>query len=380
MRNIFYVLFYIVVTSPYLHSKSISKSFHLKFFSLLSSSNLHENIILSPISLYQALSLLANGARGSTQSEIITSLNHLDIIGVNYNNMEIIKVLKQTLSLANAILSKFIPSDSFLQMTKKYEAYAGELTSVEQVNKWCEEKTNGLIKDIINDISTVELIILNAVSFKGEWYHKFKSKDTYKMQFNNEDNSQSTVQMMKQIHTCNYYEDNTVQIIEMEYDEENVSAVIILPNKNINLNQYINEDFSYDLLWKYNKELKPCDVEIHLPKFSIESKFELNEQMKKLGIKSAFDPSNADFYNITPHGGLYVSEVIQKAFIKVDEEGTEAAATTAVIMVRGIDIKFIPEKTMVVDRPFLFMIKHKKLEKEMLFIGKIVHLNNVSDE
>ena len=166
----------------------------------------------------------------------------------------------------------------------------------------------------------------------------------------------------------------------MEYDEENVSAVIILPNKNINLNQYINEDFSYDLLWKYNKELKPCDVEIHLPKFSIESKFELNEQMKKLGIKSAFDPSNADFYNITPHGGLYVSEVIQKAFIKVDEEGTEAAATTAVIMVRGIDIKFIPEKTMVVDRPFLFMIKHKKLEKEILFIGKIVHLENALDE
>jgi serine protease inhibitor len=294
--------------------------------------------------------------------------------------MEIIKSLKQTISLANAILSKFTPSDSFLQITKKYEAYAGELTSVEQVNVWCKEKTNGLIKDIINDISTIELIILNAVSFKGEWYHKFKSKDTYKIQFYNEDSSQSTVQMMKQIHTYNYYEDNTVQIIEMKYVQEDVSAVIILPNKEINLNKYINEVFSYDLLWKYNKELKPCDVELHLPKFIIASKFELNEQLKELGIISAFDPSNADFYNITPHGGLYVSDVIQKAFIKVDEEGTEAAVTTAVIMVRGIDIKFIPEKTMVVDRPFLFMIKHKKLEKEILFIGKIVHLNNVSEE
>ena len=380
MSNIFYLLSYIVIVSPVFYSKSISDSFHLKLFSFLSSSNLQENIIFSPISLYQALSLLANGARGSTQSEIITSLNHLDIIGVNYNNMEIIKLLKQNLSLANAILSKFTPSDSFLQINKKYEAYAGELTSVEQVNEWCKEKTNGLIKDIINNISTIELIILNAVSFKGKWYHNFKSKDTYKIQFYNEDSSQSTVKMMKQIHTYNYYEDSTVQIIEMKYDQEDVSAIIILPNKKINLNKYINEVFSYDLLWKYNKELKPCDVEIHLPKFTIESKFELNEQLKELGITSAFDPSTADFYNITPHGGLYVSDVIQKAFIKVDEEGTEAAVATAVIMVRGIDIKFIPDKTMVVDRPFLFMIKHKKLEKEMLFIGKIVHLNNVSDE
>ena len=354
--------------------------FQTQLFSLLSKSKPNSNIVFSPLSIYQALSLLSNGARGKTQQEIITCLNHIDQIETNLLNVNILKIARQTLVLANAVLSRFTPSQQFIHMSHKFKAFTGELISVEQVNKWCSEKTNGLINKIINDISNVELLILIAVYFKGKWEKMFKSQDTYVTDFHNKDNSIIQTNMMKQINTFNYYEDENVQIIEMLYKDDDLSAIIILPQLNHTVDEFINEMLFPNIMDNYLNKMEYNEVEIHLPKFSFESDYELNDQLKEIGIKNAFDKDNADFSIISPHQGLYVSKVIHKAFIRVDEEGTEAAAVTAVIMTKSMPIVRKADKKMIVNRPFIFIIRDKIFQKNYPFLSKVTNLEGLNIE
>lgn len=351
----------------------VVNSFQTKTFSLLSKKHLETNIIFSPLSLYQSLSLISNGARGKTEYEIIFALDNKNQVDQNIYNFKLLNKNRTSLLLANAVLSKYPPSDLYLQMAHRFKAFISELTSADQINQWCKNKTNGTINEIITDIANIELIILNAVYFNGKWKHTFESYNTYNSTFSNINNTQIHVKMMKQTNIFNYYEDSIAQVVESEYKEDNFTAVIIIPNEKCNINDYIEKNFNETTLKNYFNNMIQQEIEFHLPKFKVESYLDLNKTLQEIGIKRAFNSTTADFGIFTPHRNLSISTVVQKTFMKVDEEGTEAAAVTAIVC-DGLGREV--EKKVIVNRPFLFIIRDKDFGKNHPFIAKIVNLTN----
>ena len=339
---------------------------------------------ISPLSIYQILSLVSNGANKETQNEILQTLTQdknissKTQININLNNENILKIYEnnENISIANAILSKISISESFLLISKRYKAFNSILKSAEQVNKWCKEKTNGKIDKIIDDISRIELILLNAVYFNYEWKYPFKKHLINEREFYNENKTISKVQMMsKTFFKINYYEDDKIQIIELPYKDENISMIIILPTK---------EKYSstFDYLNKEEKNLEEVikklklrnNVMLNLPKFEFKYEISLKDSLIKMNMEKSFN-DDADFSKITKEKNLKIDNIIHKTYIKVDELGTEAAAITEISMVETAmfvnDIIY-----MNVDHFFIFMIRDKRIidinkNEIMLFIGNI---------
>ncbi len=339
---------------------------------------------ISPLSIYQILGLVSNGANKETQNEILQTLTQdknissKTQININLNNENILKIYEnnENISIANAILSKISISESFLLISKRYKAFNSILKSAEQVNKWCKEKTNGKIDKIIDDISRIELILLNAVYFNYEWKYPFKKHLINEREFYNENKTISKVQMMsKTLFKINYYEDDKIQIIELPYKDENISMIIILPSK---------EKYSstFDYLNKEEKNLEEVikklklrnNVMLNLPKFEFKYEISLKDSLIKMNMEKSFN-DDADFSKITKEKNLKIDNIIHKTYIKVDELGTEAAAITEISMVETAmfvnDIIY-----MNVDHFFIFVIRDKRIidinkNEIMLFIGNI---------
>ena len=148
-----------------------SNSFQLSLFKKVSESNPNSNVILSPLSAYQALSLVSNGARGETQSNIVNTLGYKNQIEVNVDNQKIIETVEEEkeLKITNAVLTTFTPNESFIQIANKYKALSSKLISAQQVNQWCAEKTENKITKIIDSIEGIKMIVLNAIYFKSKW-------------------------------------------------------------------------------------------------------------------------------------------------------------------------------------------------------------------
>ena len=347
-----------------------SCSFQTLFFQEINKEYINKNVLISPLSAYQVLGLTSNGAKGETLDQMLLALENSNLEELNENNQNILKLFKDfsTIEIANAVMSKFNPKATFLEAAELYEATVEPLKSVTQVNNWCSLKTHGKIEKIIDELDESALmVLLNAIYFKGTWKIEFDPKNTTKQEFYNyNDQSKSKkVDLMKVKEKFNYYEDRDVQIIELPYKSDYMSAVIILPGGDIN--EYISE-LDDDKLQRLLKRMNEQEVEIHLPKFQIEFSSLLNTVLQKLGMILPFK-GDADFTGMIDDS-LYISYVIQKSFLSIDEQGTEAAAVTAVVMRNGINYK------MVCDRPFLFMLRNKRLPQnyEMLFMSKIEEL------
>ena len=207
---------------------SLNCSFQLSLFNELNKSNRGKNLILSPLSVFQILSLTANGARNETQSEMIEALQNADIDTLNAINYEILEAVQEftTVEMANAVMSKFDPLQEFMDISETYCAPLEKLISVEQVNNWCSEKTHGKITKILSQLdATVQMILLNAVYFKGEWSSKFKERLTSKKIFYNLGNEVISVDTMNQISHFNYYQDDEIQAIELPYNKDGMTAL-----------------------------------------------------------------------------------------------------------------------------------------------------------
>jgi serpin B len=342
----------------------------------------NENLIISPLSAYQVLSLTANGAKGKTLKEMISALENKDLEELNKINSDILKLTKEfkTVEIANAVMTKFLPKQNFLIASSKYGATVETLKSVDQVNGWCEIKTHGKIKKILDSLSPNTLmILLNAVYFKGKWEEEFDKKDTRLKTFYNcnDKSKEKQVERMSIQKKFLYYSDKELQMVELPYQKDSMSAIIILPNRNKNINELISEmsdDKIQHLIKKMNGK---NEIALALPKFELEFKSDLNDVLKELGIHDAFDDFSADFREMKEEKDIYIKKVIQKTYLKVDEEGTEAAAVTVIKGKPKPCLQRIPIiHPMIVDRPFLFLLKNDKLPKnnEMLFMYKIEKL------
>ena len=352
-------------------------SFQESIFKELNKNSNGKNLLVSPTSIFQILSLTTNGANGLTQKEMLNTLQSSDISLLNAVNYKILNHLKNfsTVESANAVMTKFEPEKQFLKICKNYFSTVEPLESVEQVNNWCNQKTHGKITEIIDKFSPFTVMVLiNAVYFKGVWKYEFKKTQTQLKSFYNLNKQEIKVETMNTIAELNYYYDSNVEAVEIPYKEDGMSAVIILPNKKLDINTWIadmpnNKNNLYSIIDKLHK----VKLDLELPKFELEYGEKLNKALKNLGIKIAFRDS-ADFSGLKQGAGLYIDYVAHKSYLKVDEEGTEAAAAT-IVVIRTRSGSSLLQK-MQVNRPFLFLIKSSLLPRnyDLLFMAKVEKL------
>ena len=356
---------------------SFNCSFQSTIFNSMNKKKRGENLIISPLSIFQALSLAANGAKKNTQSEMLELLQVDSIDELNEINYQILKIFNSfnTIDIANAVMTRFTPLEEFTNIAQKYLAPTEPLISAKQVNDWCSNKTHGKINEIITELDpNILMIILNAVYFKGEWISKFEEYLTKPLPFYNLGKEEIEIETMSQIDHFNYYEDKKVQAIELNFIDDYMSAIIILPSEDIDINKYIDTlSISNDEYSNIINGLKYSKVHIQLPKFELEMKETLNEILSDLGMYEAFDSSKADFTGLRSEGGLFISLVIHKTYLKVFENGCEAAAVTGIVM--GGAGAPIEEKIydMKINRPFLFLLKNSMLPDgyNLVFMSKI---------
>jgi serpin B len=345
------------------------------------------NIFYSPYSIFSALAMTYEGARGKTAEEMKTVFNFpgSDVLRPNfaaiYNRVN--EASKDyELRTGNALwIQKDYPFlEEYLKAVEEY--YGGKAAALdfireaeksrETINAFIEEQTNHKIKDLIPPgflDELTRLVLTNAIYFKGDWKIAFNESLTMEEDFWITPDRNVKVQMMhmrpNETVRFNYADAGDVQILELPYKGEKVSMLIILP-KNL---EEAESSLTLERLNEYKAKMKEEKLdEICLPKFELEVKYFMRQTLSALGMPTAFSGA-ADFSGMTGGRDLFIGEVIHQAYVKVDEKGTEAAAATAVVM----KITAIPEtKVFRADHPFIFIIQEKETGS-ILFMGRVVN-------
>ena len=350
--------------------------------------NSNNNICISPLSLYQSLSFLSNGAVGKTQEEIFQVLipkikiDKKTQLLINVNNQQIQKYYNSKngkVKLSNAIALKERLKNEFEKISKKYDISIINTMTVEAINKWSSEKTNGKITKIIDYISPLtKVIILNSIYFQVNWKYKFDTLKTVKRDFKNSNGEIVKVDtMINEYSKIKYYEDNKIQMIELPYEDNNLSMIILLPKtqKFSSSLDYMKKEKS-DITKNIKKLQFKKNIKLYLPKFEFEYGTNLNDVLKKMNMKLAFDSAKADFSKLNYGSKLYVFQILQKTFIKIDESGSEASSTSLIEM--RTNSTYIPTKiiNMDVNHSFIFMIRDQRIKDInqndlLLFIGVV---------
>lgn len=349
-----------------------------------------QNLMISPMSVSLALAMLYNGAEGDTRQQMQDMLHKsgLSPDDVNQSYKELVSGLeshdpKVELSIANAIFYRndFSVKDDFISTNQNY--YSAEVAgldfsnsekTLQTVNGWVNTKTKGKIDKIITSVSPYDVMyLLNAIYFKGEWTYSFDSEKTTQQQFNRENNSTVPlpilyVPMMYIEETFNYFNAADFELLEMPYGGGKFSMLIFLPKAEIKTDAVIAE-LSSDNVNDWISKLTSQKKQVYLPKFEFRFDKSLVETLKALGMTDAFNEMKANLSGISDAASLVVTEVMHKTYIKVDEEGTEAAAVTGITV--GTTSAGPSINIFKVDHPFVFAIREKDTNA-ILFIGKVM--------
>uniref|UniRef100_A0A8C5FPA2 Serpin peptidase inhibitor, clade B (ovalbumin), member 1 n=1 Tax=Gadus morhua TaxID=8049 RepID=A0A8C5FPA2_GADMO len=243
-----------------------------------------------------------------------------------------------------------------------------------EINDWVEQQTENKIKDLLKSGTVTpmtRLALVNAIYFKGIWLNQFEKANTKQMVFKL--NQSKPVEMMYQMKKLpfNYIPDYSLQILELPYVKEELSMFVLLPEEStdgsdplLKLEKELTQEKLDEWTNRENMDTQ-SDVLVHLPKFKLEEDYELKEALGKMGMTDVFIGGKADLSGMNREGGLFLSTVAHKAFVEVNEEGTEAAAATAGM----ISFCMLQEEHFTADHPFLFFIRHNKT-KSILFFGR----------
>lgn len=348
------------------------------------------NLFFSPYSISNALAIVYGGARGQTKEQMATAL-HFTLPDQNFYSAfgTLQKQLLQNdtsrgyqLLLANALwCQKGEPLlKDFLDLTQNY--YGGCLNQLDfvneseksrqKINSWIEEKTKDKIKDLIppNGVNKeITMVLTNAIYFKGEWKTKFSWWKTKDADFTVSTNNKVKVPLMHVKEKFNCCSDANSQVLELPYKNDEISMLVILP-RNIEGIKEIENSLSAEKLSEISSKMKTREVEVYLPRFKITwGTFCLNKTLVSLGMSDAFNPGQADFSGINGKKDLWISDIFHKAYIEVNENGTEAAASTGLTIVRAAHPVFR------VDHPFIFIIKDNR-SGSILFMGRVMDPSN----
>jgi serpin B len=353
----------------------------------------HENLFYSPYSISVALALAYAGARGETAQQMADAMHYTlsqERLHAAFNALDQALASRGEdamgkdgegfrLHVANAIWGQVDYSflDAYLDvLALNYGAGLRLVDFVKApeearvtINDWVSEQTEGKIEDLIPagaiDALT-RLVLTNAIYFNAAWRMPFDEKLTEDGSFRLLDGSQATVPMMKQVESLGYAMGKGYQAVELPYDGNELSMVILVPDEG----QFgaFEDALDADRLEAIVQDLRYVQVALSMPKFEIESSMSLADALAAMGMPVAFS-DDADFSGMTGSRDLTISDVVHKAFVSVDESGTEAAAATAVIMkLTAMPAEPIP---VTIDRPFIFAIRDIQTGS-LLFVGRVV--------
>lgn len=340
-----------------------------------------KNLIYSPLSIKYALSMLREGANGSSKEELDNVLPKTSL--TKYTN------IKDVLSLANSVFIKETykshVKDSYLKSIKDLydaEVFYDKFENASNINSWISKKTFNIINNMVSDTyfenPNLEMILVNALAIDMEWDNPFEGEKTYSSDFTKSNGEKVKVAMMNQTTDSKkykYYQDDDYALVSMplkKYQDTELEFVAVLP-KNENLKDFVTdnefEENLNSLLEKMNN-VSNKKLNISIPRFEYDYSIELAKDMNLLGVLDVFSPSKADFSRISDTG-LYVSDMLHKADIKFSERGIKAAAATVIFMTDKSEI-VEPEEIEYLrfDKPFIYIIKDAKTN-EVWFVGSV---------
>ncbi len=347
-----------------------------------------DNLVISPFSISTAMAMTYAGARSETADQMSETL-HFDANQDNFHprfHQWVSQIRekgekKEQLKIANSLWPQedfhFVPAyfdliEAFYQSALYEVDYTGDRAAIRQeINQWVEKHTNDLIKDLIKPNMLVEdtrLVLVNAIYFLSQWKIAFDQERTHTDRFQTAENQWQETSFMYMKDTLNYYETNEYQVLELPYEGEDFSMVVVLPGEESSLDHLIN-GLNAPAFDEMSSSLAKNAVEVFLPSFKVRSNFELEKLMAQMGMPLAFT-NKADFSGMTQQDDLKIDKIVHEAFIDVKEEGTEAAASTAVIMIRKSAIVDEEQIVFKVNRPFFYAIK-ENTGNSILFMGKV---------
>ncbi len=373
------------ISSDPVLAKKITESnnqFTLDFYKQISKEK-SENIFFSSPSISTAFSILYEGAKGDTAAEIQdvfgfpTDDNERQVGFISFINMMNQKNNDEnTIQMSNALwlANGFTPLPEYINTAITY--YDSSIDTVNfatdegrlEINDWVKSKTQDRIEELLvpgSITSSTKMVITNTIYFKGLWEYPFELENTYDGDFVVNPTNTVTVPMMTYDHkmNLNYTSTDQMQMLQMPYNGNSFSMLIILPHDAVNM-QSVEDSLTLDNLELWKSQLGDLrGINIHIPKFTLDTEYNLKKILPDMGVSLVFGP--ADLSGITGYRGLFVSEAVHKAFVEVNELGTEAAAATAINLNESGGVLFKA------DHPFIFLIQDN-ITNDILFIGKIV--------
>ena len=346
-----------------------------------------ENVFFSPFSISAAMGMTYAGAKGNTEKQMASTL-HFSLpqgdlhaaFSLLSDQLEPAEGKGYKLSIANALWGQrgYPFTTDFLSLVNKNYGggfrvvdFANDTESSRQtINRWVESKTNDKIKDLLQqgDVTYLtRLVLTNAIYFKGDWAAKFKKEETRTAPFYVRPDQTVEVPMMRQTGRFSYAAVAGGQVLEMPYVGSELSMVVLLPKDGAD---GLGTELTPVLLDSWLDALSEQAVAISLPRFKLQTRYGLADTLAGMGMPDAFELPPADFSGMTGGKDLYITKVIHQAFIEVNEEGSEAAAATGVVM--GMKSAPVVVNEFKADRPFVFLIRHKATGA-ILFLGRVAN-------
>lgn len=349
--------------------------FGLDLLGVLAPDHRDENLFFSPLSASMALGMVLNGARGDTHAQMAEMLGYggLSQAEINASYATLLELLQDLdpavrLEIANAVWHRTgmtLDAQFVSRVRASFDAEVAPLGSngVQQINDWVDEKTNGTIEKLYDSLpANLVALLANAVYFKGDWTQQFDRDRTRSGAFDTGSGT-VTADFMHQEMSVRLAERNGHTVVELPYGGQAFVMSLVLPAEGTDPADVVTGLTPADWAALVG-DLGEREAMITLPKFELEWERKLNGDLQALGMVDAFDPGRADLSGMVPGGGVWVDEVKQKSFVRVDEEGTEAAAVTGVAVVESASpsVRF--------DRPFVLAIR-ERLSGTILFLGVV---------
>ncbi len=348
-----------------------------------------DNVFISPYSIFTALSMTYEGAGGDTAEQMAEVLYLPDNDTVRRGSFAKVqnRIKNGTDDYELSSPNKIWPQEGYPILQSFYDIiedfYLGGIEELDfnsdlegarqRINEWVEEQTNERIKDLLPEgilTPPILMILTSAIYFYGKWLYEFNKEDTTDTYFHLSSGESIKVPTMSMNveEGLRYYGDDGLEALELPYKGGDLSMLVLLPKGDI---ASMEASLSDAKLKGVQDGLYDTEVDVYLPKFEVETEYGLDEPLMSLGMIDAFDPGKSDFSRMAPlpySEDAYISAVLHKAFVKVNEEGTEAAAATAVVVSLRGGVEVIP--VFRADHPFLFFIMHKETGS-ILFMGKV---------
>lgn len=339
--------------------------------------------VISPLSVSYLMGMLANGADGDTQKEILASLGVSDVTLQTLNesyrallNSTVTADKQTTINIANYIAADKhfqLKSDFRNTVGKMYDAGVESLDfssskAVDKINQWCSKQTNGMIPKIVDQLSASDVaVLMNAIYFEGTWETPFEKELTKEENFRGYTRDIKRVQMMHQEDNFSYLNNNTFEAVTLPYGNRTYNMTVLLPKEGVSIEEMMKQ-LDAQKIGSLYRDMEKCVVDLKLPKFTTSTEVVLNDAISKLGAPSIFTGA-ANFKNMSD-ASIFISKMLQKAKIEVSEEGTKAAAITAgMVAMTALNPNEPRHVRFHANRPFVYIITERQTGA-IFFIGQ----------